>query len=101
MILIGGTTGGGKSTLCHNILAQICLSYHGSKRILLISNEETLAETYSKLACLVFEKAWKRDYRDSKSPEDLEMIDELAKQLMSRVTVAENFRIDVALESAC
>ncbi len=85
--IIGGKTGHGKSTVCHNLIAQALLSERCSKRILLLSNEETLEETYSKLACLMLRYDWKRDYKDSSDLGKQHLVDAMSTQLFSRVTI--------------
>lgn len=49
MILIGAKTGTGKTTACLNIVYTAIIS---KKRALVITNEETATDFYSKLACL-------------------------------------------------
>ena len=85
--LIGGKTGKGKSTVCHNVIAQILMSENCEKRILLLSNEETLTETYSKIACLMLGLDWKRDYRDSQDTGMQSLIDGTVAELVSKVTI--------------
>ena len=87
LTLIGAKTGKGKSTTCQNVIAEILLRERCQQKILLISNEETLAEIYSKLACLMLELNWKTDYRSGTCDVTVELVDQTAKNLMEYVTV--------------
>jgi hypothetical protein len=83
---IGGVTGSGKSTTNHNLIKKLLLK-HPEKKILLISNEETVSETYSMIACLMLNLNWKADYHEGKDEKVLSLVDETAKELTKSLTV--------------
>lgn len=60
LVMVGAMSGKGKTTACHNIIANI-IETDVDKKILLISNEESVEEVYSKIACLMLKIDWKKE----------------------------------------
>lgn len=62
LTLIGGITGRGKTSTASNLIKEVLNKT--SKTILVITNEETMEDVYSRVACLRLGKNW-REYRDA------------------------------------
>lgn len=85
-ILIVGKSGKGKSTVLANILAHLVITNSIKKRILVISNEESTEDVYSRIACMVENVPWV-DYRADTIPEAdwnrvLERMKDIAKVIV-------------------
>lgn len=87
LTLIGAQTGNGKSTVCYNLISYLHLGERCSKRILLLSNEATEEEVYSKVACLMLGWDWERDYHNGDDENKLALITGTIKELAKTLTV--------------
>ncbi len=87
LTLIGAQTGNGKSTVCYNLISYLHLAERCSKRILLLSNEATEEEVYSKVACLMLGWDWERDYHNGDDENKLALITGTIKELAKTLTV--------------
>ncbi len=67
LTLIGAKTGSGKTTCNLNLVVALLRESNFTKKILIISNEESLSETYSKIACLFLGYNWKTEYKNLKN----------------------------------
>lgn len=88
LILVAANTGGGKSTTAANILAHfIDTDTHGDKKALVITNEETSEDVFSRVSCLMLQKSWSDLRKGLLSDSDNALIERMNNQMLDRIIV--------------
>ena len=85
VILVGGRSGTGKSTISAN-LAYLELLQGGYP--LILTNEEVTGDIYNRITCLF--KGWTYTEHDSFTKDQLDTFDDMMDKLSSRMTVIDN-----------
>lgn len=81
LILIGGISGKGKSTLLANLLAGF-VKANPNKKAVVITNEESLSAIYDRIACILEEKSFHRFYTGELKQSDLDQLAERVESLI-------------------
>jgi energy-coupling factor transporter ATP-binding protein EcfA2 len=88
LVLIGGVSGRGKSTLAANILAGF-LSTKESGEALVISNEESLGSIYNRVACILLQLSFFK-FHNGRYPESTkQQVRATAAKVLKRVKVCQ------------
>ncbi|MBY0314581.1 MAG: hypothetical protein K2Q26_03615 [Bdellovibrionales bacterium] len=88
LILLLGKSGNGKSTLAANIVARIIEEDAlTGRRILVITNEETTEDVYSRVACLLAGKDWKKYRREQLNKAEMKEIRKFVENLIKVLIV--------------
>lgn len=89
LIIIGAKTGQGKSTTLANILAGFMEAKKEGHRALVITNEETTASVYNRIACVMLKQSFKA-FHNAQLPEHIELeVQTLAQDLIEHIVVEE------------
>jgi len=107
LILVGATTGDGKSTTVANIVWAVLRQQNkkGKKRrVLVLTNEEKTEDVYNRIVCL--SKGWAYVHHDRFTPEQVAFFNKSYKYLRQVVTVVDNtygngFGVTSTLEGIC
>lgn len=86
-ILMVGKSGQGKSTVLANILAHLVATNSIKKRVLVISNEESTEDVYSRIACIVEGVDWVKYRADTISEADWDRVMAKMMEIAKYITV--------------
>ena len=86
-ILMVGKSGQGKSTVLANILAHLVITNSIKKRVLVISNEESTEDVYSRIACIVEGIDWVKYRADTISEQDWNRVMARMMEITKVITV--------------
>ncbi len=85
--LVGAKTGAGKTTVNLNLVVSFLRDSDFKKKVLIISNEESFLETYSKIACLFLGIDWKKEYKNFDNPDVQIRVNAAVGEIQKTVTV--------------
>jgi replicative DNA helicase len=94
LVLIGGVSGKGKTTLLANLLAGFVK--HSQKKAVVVTNEESLGSLYDRVACVLTSLNFNKFYEGRLSPTDMGLVEDTAYELMKQVEVVDNPAYDMA-----
>jgi len=101
VVLVGGISGRGKSTLLSNLLSGFIKS-KPDKKAVIITNEDLLASIYDRTACILTETSFFRYFDGQVTQEQEIRVQECVKQLMDRVEVVDDPNYDMScIEDVC
>lgn len=86
-VIIGAKSGKGKSTILANLIGHLVQNKKVTKKILIISNEETTEDVYSRIACVVLRINWSHWRNGKLSDRECEKIAGIMDILCSKITV--------------
>lgn len=89
LILIGAKTGQGKSTTLANVLAGFMETKQLGDRALVITNEESTASVYNRIACVILKYSFKSFYNGQLPEDQDDEVQTLAQDLMEHIVVEE------------
>ena len=87
LTMIGAQTGGGKSTVLANLVFHYLGSTKGKKKVLVLSNEETLEAVLSRVACLALNLNWNDYHNRTMDQESYDKVVDTTRKLNSKITV--------------
>jgi predicted ATP-dependent serine protease len=88
LVLIGGVSGRGKSTVAANLIAGFLDV--SKKNVVVITNEETTEAVYNRTACVLLKYSF-FDYQSGRMSKDrAQEVEDMAKELASRVDVIDD-----------
>lgn len=82
LLLVGATTGSGKSTLCANIVYSCLIQ---GKKVLVLTNEQWEVDVYNAVTALI--KGWQYQDHDKITEEERVVYNEYIEKLSARLTV--------------
>ena len=88
LVLIGGVSGRGKSTLAANILAGF-LTTKNKGEALVISNEESLGSIYNRIACIMLGLSFFKYHNGRYTERERRSVREAAQDIIKRVKVCQ------------
>jgi replicative DNA helicase len=94
LVLIGGVSGKGKTTLLANMLAGFVK--HSQKKAVVITNEESLGSLYDRVACILASVNFNRFYEGRLSAADMAMVEDTALEVMKQIEVVDNPAYDMS-----
>lgn len=89
LIIIAGKTGQGKSTTLANILAGFMETKAPGDKALVITNEESTASVYNRIACVMLRCSFKGFYNGTIPEAQAEAVSRVAYDLMDHIVVEE------------
>lgn len=96
LVLIGGVSGRGKSTLAANVLAGF-LTCKSDGKALVVSNEESLGSIYNRIACVLLKLNFHKFHHGQYEPRTAKNVREVARDIMRRVTVCQTDGWDMSV----
>lgn len=88
LVMIGGVSGRGKSTLAANILAGFLTTKVGGEA-LVISNEESLGSIYNRVACVLLQLSFFKFHNGHYQPKVANQVRQAAQEIIRRVKVCQ------------
>lgn len=88
LVMIGGVSGRGKSTLAANIIAGF-LKTRTSGQALVISNEESLGSIYNRVACIMLELSFFKFHNGRYPDKTKEAVRNAAREVLRRVKICQ------------